>query len=68
MKKTQRERCANCGDWTVFGNAVGGREKLKWCGPCWRQREKYMRIDNKTGEQVWKDPTRLYGARGKKTP
>jgi hypothetical protein len=26
---------------TNFYNAIGEREKLRWCAPCWKQREKY---------------------------
>lgn len=58
-KIDKRRPCANCGDLTHFGNAIGAREKLGWCGACWRVREKNCRQDSGGGE-VWLEPRGLH--------
>ncbi len=59
--------CANCGDQTHFAtNAIGERDKMRWCGRCYRQREKYRRQDG-AGNEYWRHPTNYMG-QGAKTP
>lgn len=61
-EKTTKERCANCGDWTHFGNAVGERARRKWCGRCWKQYDKYHRTSAK-GQEFWLDAKGVAGQR-----
>ena len=49
--------CANCGDLTNFGNAVGDRDKRGWCTPCYEfhrknsPNDKHKHVD----DAAWKD-------------
>lgn len=36
-----RGPCANCGNMTTFArNAVGGRDRVRFCAACWKALEK----------------------------
>lgn len=49
-------------------NAVGERDKLGWCRPCWQMREKYHRQGN-DGKEYWVEPRDLYDdGRGRRPP
>lgn len=47
-------KCKNCGDETNFKNAVGEREALGWCAPCFQYRQKHLRERN-DGSTYWVD-------------
>lgn len=51
MKKP-KPICKNCGNETNFTNAVGDREALGWCNPCWSYRNRNLHEDG-YGREHW---------------
>lgn len=49
-----KDKCANCGNETNFGRAIGERAKLRWCADCYRYRQRNERTDS-NGKMWWRD-------------
>lgn len=62
-KQSKKPRCVNCGDETSLGNAVGERQSLGYCLPCYRQWSSAS-VNRSTGEVRWADERKTINSGG----